>query len=130
MGNPEMRVLNFKSTSTPRYRIILATCLFVLCIPIFFYRLVPSFTHASDAFIADVTSRIRAQSSSGGFCTKEIGNAQCCALYLAASPCVDECMKQHVDRLTFTLTQEYDECADTCLATYSETCPVGSANQP
>jgi hypothetical protein len=121
MGKSEMRILNFpKPAASPsRYRRILVTLLFVLCIPIFFYQLVPSFTHASDAFIADLATRIRSQAS---FCTKDVGDAQCCALYLTAAPCVDECRKQHVNRVTYKLTLEYEECADRCLGEYNGAC--------
>ncbi|KAF2818669.1 hypothetical protein CC86DRAFT_388789 [Ophiobolus disseminans] len=119
-----MNVLNFKSstTATSSYRPILIKILFILCIPIFFYHLVPGFSAASGAFISDLTSRIRAHTSSEGYCTTEIGDAQCCTLYLDAAPCVDECRKQHVDRVTFTLTKEYEVCADTCLGTYAAAC--------
>lgn len=124
MGKHEMRTLNFHSraTSSSHHRPILASILFVLCIPIFFYHLVPSCRSASDAFISDITTRIRSQTSKGSFCTQDIGDAQCCTLYIAAAPCVDECRKQHVDRATFTLTKEYEECADVCLAAYTAIC--------
>lgn len=127
MGKSEMRVLNFDTPikTTSRYRSILATLLFIICVPISLYRLIPSFREASDPFISDMATRIQAQTSGGGFCTKEIGGAQCCALYLDAAPCVDECRKQHVDRVTFTLTRKYDECVDVCLATYTATCQYG-----
>jgi hypothetical protein len=121
MSKSEMRMLNFptRTASTSHYRRIFITLLFVLCIPIFFYQLVPSFTHASDAFIADLATRIRGQAS---FCTKDLGDAQCCALYLSAAPCVDECRKQHVSRVTYKLTLEYEECADICLVEFSGAC--------
>jgi hypothetical protein len=121
MGKSEMGILNFPGTtaSTSRYRSILITVLFVLCIPIFFYQLIPSFTHASDAFISDLATRIRSQAS---FCTKDVGDAQCCAMYLTAAPCVDECRKQYVNRITYKLTLEYEECADVCLVEYSGAC--------
>jgi hypothetical protein len=44
-----------------------------------------------------------------------IGDGQCCALFMKAAPCVEECRKQFVDREMFTLTLEYEECSETCL---------------
>ncbi|KAF2026436.1 hypothetical protein EK21DRAFT_74216 [Setomelanomma holmii] len=118
-----MRVLNFSTPQKSRYRPVITTFLLLLCIPIFFYHLVPSFTHATDDFMASITTRIRGQKTSRGeFCTKKIGDAQCCNLYLDASPCIDECRKQHVDRVSYILTKEYDQCADRCLATYNSVC--------
>jgi hypothetical protein len=106
---------------TPRYRAILPTLLILLCIPIFFYRLVPRFTHATDDFILSPTNTIHPQSTSA-FCTKEVGTPHCCAVYLAASPCLDECRKQHMDRETLSVTAQYDICATECLAVYNSIC--------
>ncbi|OAL44432.1 hypothetical protein IQ07DRAFT_604808 [Pyrenochaeta sp. DS3sAY3a] len=55
-------------------------------------------------------------------CTKEIGSSGCCALYLDAAPCLDECRKEYVDRETLVLTAEYEGCAGTCLARYEDVC--------
>ncbi|OAK95398.1 hypothetical protein IQ06DRAFT_352432 [Phaeosphaeriaceae sp. SRC1lsM3a] len=118
----EMHYLNFPSTprksTASRYKHILATFLLILCIPIAIYQLVPRFTHATDEIVDSLIEHIRGPE----MCTSEIGNAHCCALFLDAAPCVDECRKQHVDRVTYMLTKEYDECADTCLAGYNSEC--------
>jgi len=106
---------------TPRYRAILPTLLILLCIPIFFYQLVPKYTHATDDFISSLTNTLRPQSTST-FCTKEVGTPHCCAVYLAAAPCLDECRKQHMDRETLSVTAQYESCADECLAEYQDTC--------
>jgi hypothetical protein len=106
---------------TPRYRAILPTLLFLLCIPIFFYQLVPRFTHATDGIILSLTNGLHPQSTST-FCTKQVGTPHCCAVYLAAAPCLDECTKQHMDRVTFSITAQYDDCADECLVEYNGTC--------
>ncbi|KAH7092324.1 hypothetical protein FB567DRAFT_545488 [Paraphoma chrysanthemicola] len=118
----DMHVLNFDTPQKSRYRSIITTVLLLLCIPFFFYHLAPSFTNASDELISSIATRLRGEPSRAEYCTKEVGDAQCCALYLDATPCIDECRKQHVDRVTFTLTKEYDECADTCLVAYSAAC--------
>lgn len=94
-------------------RSILVIFLFILCIPTFLYRLVPAFTRSTNVLIDSVVDHLRAS-----HCTSEIGDAHCCALFMEATPCVDECRKQFVDRETFTLTMEYDECADTCLRSW------------
>lgn len=85
----------------------------MLCVPIFLYQLVPAFTQSTDNLITIVIDHFRE-----GHCTTDIGDAQCCALYMEATPCVDECRKRFVDRETFTLTLEYDECADTCMRSW------------
>lgn len=113
---------------TLRYRSILPLLLIILCIPIFFYHLAPKYTSATDTLIHSLTSSLglRPQEATGSFCTKEVGSPRCCAVYLEAEPCVEECRKQHVDRETFAVTKEYDECADVCLATYNGLCKNGS----
>jgi hypothetical protein len=103
---------------TPRYRPLL-TILFLLCIPIFIYQLIPTFTHTTDTAIDALLSKIRTPAS---FCTKDIGDAHCCELYLAAAPCQDECRNRHVDRETLVLTAQYDDCASGCLASYEKIC--------
>jgi hypothetical protein len=55
-------------------------------------------------------------------CTSEIGAGLCCDLLLGAEPCVEQCREKHLDRETFTLTNEYDECADRCLIVYKGSC--------
>jgi hypothetical protein len=105
-----MRVLKFPTPSTAphRYRSIIISLLLLLCIPIFVYHIVPGFTRATDELLEDLATRIRGD----GFCTKEVGSRQCCALFLEAAPCVDECRKKYVDRETWMLTREYEECAE------------------
>ncbi|KAF1359645.1 hypothetical protein EJ07DRAFT_41150, partial [Lizonia empirigonia] len=93
-----------------RARSILVTVLFILCVPVFLYQLVPAFTQSTDTLIDSVVNHFQENR-----CTAEIGDAQCCALFMEAAPCVEECRKQFVDRETFMLTLEYDECTDTCL---------------
>jgi hypothetical protein len=103
---------------THRYRPFPTPLLIMLCIPIFFYQLVPSFTEATDNAVNTFASRFLYQP----LCTTDIGDAQCCNLYLDAVPCQDECRKQHVDRETLRLTWEYEACADECLARYNNAC--------
>lgn len=115
---------------TPRYRPIITALLFLLCVPVFFYHLVPSFTHTADNIISKLSSQILGQTSRSEFCTTEIGDAHCCMLYLDATPCVDECRKQHVDRETLALTLEYDQCADQCLMKYNDICKRAENGNP
>jgi hypothetical protein len=121
MGKNEMPVSNFseRHATRSRCRFVVSTILLILCIPVFFYHLAPTFTHATDDIMTSLTTRLRGQSSQ---CTSEVGSAYCCTLFLDAAPCVDECRKIHVDRVTWMLTEEYDECSDTCLATYHGSC--------
>jgi hypothetical protein len=123
MGEHTMPVLNFPNhrSTLSRNHSIIASVLLVLCIPIFIYHLVPTFTHATDDFVTVITTKLRGQSSQ---CTSEVGSAYCCTLFLDATPCIDACRKQHVNRVTWVLTKEYDECADTCLAKYDASCKV------
>ncbi|KAF2628519.1 hypothetical protein BU25DRAFT_339285 [Macroventuria anomochaeta] len=93
-----------------RSRSILIILLFILCVPIFLYQLIPAFTQSTDTLIEKLVTHFQESP-----CTSDIGDAQCCALFMKATPCVEECRKQFVDRETFTLTLEYDQCADTCL---------------
>ncbi|KAH8722664.1 hypothetical protein GQ44DRAFT_563269, partial [Phaeosphaeriaceae sp. PMI808] len=103
-------------------RPLLTSILLLLCIPIFVYHLVPSFTHATDNALNILATNLRGQTPQSSFCTSEVGDAHCCALFLHAMPCTDECRKQHVDRQTFAITKEYDECAEVCLAVYDGRC--------
>jgi hypothetical protein len=123
MGKPEMYILNLERSTPSRFHPIVTALLLLLCLPIFIYQLAPTFTHATDDFMSALAMRLRGQTSRADFCTKEVGSAYCCGLFLDASPCVDECQKQHVDRIAFVLTKEYDECADICLAHYNASCP-------
>jgi len=98
--------------SPPRARSILLVLLLVLCIPTLFIRFAPNTT-------ADIVKHFRSQTS---FCSEDVGSPACCDLFLDASPCLDECRKEHVDRVTFTLTEEYQDCADTCLEEWTMQC--------
>ncbi|UPX17404.1 uncharacterized protein EKO05_0007763 [Ascochyta rabiei] len=110
MFKSEMYILRRPRMTPSRSRTILATILLMICVPIFFYQLVPAFTRSVDSVIESVIVHLRES-----HCTAEIGDGHCCALFMEATPCVEECRKKFVDRETFTLTLEYDECADTCL---------------
>ncbi|KAH7380284.1 hypothetical protein DE146DRAFT_761016 [Phaeosphaeria sp. MPI-PUGE-AT-0046c] len=118
----QMHYLNFpptpRTSTASRFQRILAAFLLVLCIPIAIYQVVPRFTHATDEIVDSIVEHIRGSD----MCASQIGNAHCCAIFLDAAPCVDECRKQHVDRATYVLTKEYDECADTCLMKYNSEC--------
>ena len=107
---------------SPRYRSVVTTLLILLCIPIFFYHLIPRYTSATDGIISSLAHKLHPAGTTSSFCTKEVGSLQCCALYLAAAPCQDECRKNHMDRETLALTKEYDECADQCLVEYNKSC--------
>ncbi|KAH6625320.1 hypothetical protein C7974DRAFT_312773 [Boeremia exigua] len=98
------------SSTRSRPRALLVTLLFALCVPIFLYQLVPAFTQSTDTLIDKILAHFE-----DFHCTADIGDAQCCALFMKATPCVEECRTQFIDRETFTATIEYDECADTCL---------------
>jgi hypothetical protein len=130
MSKSEMHILNFPTPATSRYRPIITTLLLVLCVPFFFYHLVPSFTHATDDFMSVLAMQLRGQASRADFCTSEVGSTHCCALFLDATPCVDECRKQHVNRVTFNLTKEYEECADQCMARYDNACQRAENGNP
>lgn len=124
MFKRDMYILIRPYSTLSRSRSILVIFLFILCIPIFLYQLVPAFTQSADTLIDSVVDHLRAS-----HCTAEIGDIRCCALFMEATPCVDECRKQFVDRETFTLTTEYDECADTCLRSW-ESCTGTQERRP
>jgi hypothetical protein len=120
MLKSEMCAFNFPrpTTATYRYRSIITSLLLLLCIPVFVYHIAPGFTSATDEFVEDLAARLRGE----GFCTKTVGSRRCCALFLEAAPCVDECRKNYVDRVTWTLTREYEECAERCERGYRRVC--------
>jgi hypothetical protein len=109
-------------TPSSRSRPIIIAILALLCIPVFVYKLFPSYTHATDKLVGNVVSHFHHPVAESGFCTKEVGSPACCAMFLDAAPCLDECRNNHVDRETLVLTHEYDECADVCLSAYTKTC--------
>ena len=122
VGNNEMRTPAQPTCRyTPRYQRILTILLVIFCIPITFYHLVPLFTHATNNAVNSLASKL-IQTSRGNQCTKDIGDATCCTLYLDAAPCQDECRKQYVDRETLSLTLAYDQCAEECLVSYNRAC--------
>ena len=108
---------------TPRNRPVVTLILLVICVPTFLYHMLPSLTFAIEDLISSHLSSAPRPGST--FCTKEVGNAECCAIYLAAQPCTDECRKLYVDRETMTLTAQYDDCVDQCLVRYNGVCKVG-----
>ncbi|XPS78814.1 hypothetical protein M3J07_010825 [Ascochyta lentis] len=108
-----MYTLGCPSSTRSRTRSVLTTILFILCVPIFLYQLVPAFTLSTDNLVESVVAHLRESQ-----CTADIGDAHCCALFMKATPCVEECRRHFVDRETFTLTREYDDCADTCLRSW------------
>jgi hypothetical protein len=118
----DMHILHFSNPASSRHRPAIAILLLVLCIPTFFYHIVPTFTHTIDDFMSILAMRLRGPSSRAALCTSEVGSAHCCDLFLQASPCVDECRKQHLDRVTYMITEEYDVCADKCLVHYTTAC--------
>jgi hypothetical protein len=110
------------SKYTPRYRPLLTALLLILFIPRILYHLVLPFSRATDNALTSLTSSLSLLHQTSTHCTKDIGNAQCCATYLAATPCLDECRKQYVDRETLRLTEEYEGCAVRCLGEYDNVC--------
>lgn len=110
MSRTDMYTIVRPYSARSRSRSIIVVLLFILCVPIFLYQLVPAFTQSTDTLIEKIVAHFHERP-----CTADIGDAQCCALFTKATPCVEECRKQFIDRDTFTLTLEYDECADTCL---------------
>jgi hypothetical protein len=87
-----------------------------------YYKVIPYFGSTTDYIVSSIESSLQSSLSSPSFCTKEIGEGVCCDLHLGAEPCLDECRKTFVDRQTFQLTNEYEECADQCLIMYRATC--------
>lgn len=131
MSKYEMRIPTRPTCRyTPCYRPIITALLVMLCVPMIFYRLVPSFTAATDNVLYQLSDQVLGQTSRGDFCTREIGDRQCCMLYLDASPCLDECRKTHVDRETLHLTLEYDQCAEQCLVRYTDRCMSAESGNP
>jgi hypothetical protein len=109
-------------TTSSRSRSIFIAILALLCIPVFLYQLFPSYTHTTEKLVGNVVSHFHHPVAESSSCTKEVGSPTCCAMFLDAAPCVDECRNTHVDRETLVLTYEYDECADVCLSAYTKTC--------
>jgi hypothetical protein len=100
--------------------------LLCLALTVTYYKVIPSFSSTTDYIVSSIESSLQSSPSSSSFCTKEIGEVVCCDLHLGAEPCLDECRKTFVDRQTFQLTKEYEECADQCLTMYHATCGKGT----
>ncbi|KAF2182067.1 hypothetical protein K469DRAFT_498837, partial [Zopfia rhizophila CBS 207.26] len=88
----------------------------------FYYKVMPYFSSTADFITSSITSSLQKSFPPSNFCTKDVGHGVCCKLHLKAEPCLDECRSTYVDRETLTLTKEYDECSDKCLAVYKSTC--------
>jgi hypothetical protein len=111
MSKTDTYTFNRPCGTPSRRRSILIALLFILCVPVFLYQLVPAFTRSTDAVIGKIVSHFH----HGRPCTADIGDDFCCAIFMKASPCLDECRKQFIDRETFSPTIEYDQCSDKCL---------------
>lgn len=105
---------------SPQHSIIIV--LLFIALAATYYKVIPYFSSTTDYIVSSIESSLQTSLSSPSFCTKEIGEGVCCDLHLGAEPCLDECRKTYVDRQSFQLTKEYDECADTCLVMYRATC--------
>jgi hypothetical protein len=46
----------------------------------------------------------------------------CCALRLAAQPCVEECRKTFVDRVTMAETEGFTVCQERCEGVWKDSC--------
>ncbi|KAF2710010.1 hypothetical protein K504DRAFT_454377 [Pleomassaria siparia CBS 279.74] len=102
----------------------LLVVLVVFAIVATYYKILPTFFSAPSSLINSL-STLPSLTTPPSFCTKEIGEGVCCELHLGAEPCLDECRKNFMDRQSFALTKEYDECADQCLVMYRTTCGKG-----
>ncbi|KAF2867771.1 hypothetical protein BDV95DRAFT_610675 [Massariosphaeria phaeospora] len=117
---------DMKSTRRPGVAIVAV----LLTIIAFYFQGLPYLSPGANLLTPLVRSGLRKAFPPESFCTKEIGEGNCCDLYMAAEPCVDECRKSFVDRQTFQLTKEYDVCADKCLVRYRAACmQVAASNK-
>jgi hypothetical protein len=124
IGNrlPNLTADTSMRTSHPSVFVILLC----LVLAVTYYKFIPSLSSTTDYIVSSIESGLQSSLSSPSSCTKEIGEGVCCDLHLGAEPCLDECRKTFVDRQTFQLTKEYEECADQCLIMYHATCAKGS----
>ncbi|ORY08998.1 hypothetical protein BCR34DRAFT_384788 [Clohesyomyces aquaticus] len=99
-----------------------AVVLFFLGVAALFCRVMPYISSATESIASSVASSFRKTSPPRSDCTEEVGSGMCCALHLAAEPCLSECRTTFVDRETLRLTEEYDECSNRCLEVYRTTC--------
>lgn len=115
---PDSIDISTMKTSHPSVLVILLC----LALATTYYKVIPHFSKTADYIVSSIESSLQSSLSSPSFCTKEIGEGVCCDLHLGAEPCLDECRKAFMDRQTFQLTQEYEECADQCLVMYRASC--------
>lgn len=67
-----------------------------------------------------------ATSSHAESCTSNVGDSICCALFMEAEPCVEECRREFVDRETREMKLGFGDCEGRCLKTYfAEGCSGG-----
>jgi hypothetical protein len=120
MAKSTAQILNFPPPPHSRFRPLLAAILLLCCIPIAFYQLVPSFTHAADDIVAGIVAHLHDSP-----CATDI-EPRCCTAVLQIQPCVDECRKMYIDRVTWRETSEFDGCVDECKAgvDFGEGCEV------
>ncbi|EDU43020.1 hypothetical protein PtrSN002B_009962 [Pyrenophora tritici-repentis] len=112
---------------TSRSRPITTLILLLICVPLVLYHVLPCLTQAINNFITSHLGNSSTEKSS--FCTQNVGSQECCAIYLTAQPCLDECAKLYIDRETMGLTAQYDECADQCLVRYNWACKKDKKDQ-
>jgi hypothetical protein len=108
MAKSTAQILNFPPPPHSRFRPLLAAILLLCCIPIAFYQLIPSFTHAADDIVASIVSHLHDSP-----CATDI-EPRCCNAVLQIQPCVDECRKMYTDRVTWRETSEFDGCVEEC----------------
>jgi hypothetical protein len=111
--SPPPNRMSLSSSNPPsRTRPLLPLFLLFLGTLALLSQLLPSLTQSLTPYLASTSSH----------CTSEIGQGLCCDLFMAAEPCVEQCREKHLDRETFTLTNEYDECSDRCYVGYKGSC--------
>ncbi|KAF2740218.1 hypothetical protein EJ04DRAFT_237724 [Polyplosphaeria fusca] len=108
-----------RKTTSPRPSLLLLLLVFGA---LALYHLTPYWSPTVDFISSSIASRLQSAALSSTFCTKEIGKGICCELHLGAEPCLDECRNAYMDRETFQITKDYDECADRCLVMYEDAC--------
>jgi len=113
---------SFTSPPTPTTRMATATTRPLLPIFLLFLGTLALLSQLLPPLTRNLSSQIRQLPHFTSPCTSEIGAGLCCDLFLGAEPCVEQCREKYVDRETFTLTNEYDECADRCLIAYKGSC--------
>ncbi|KAF2644112.1 hypothetical protein P280DRAFT_477537 [Massarina eburnea CBS 473.64] len=107
-------------SSLPSSRSPITILLILLGTLAIFYQLFASFPTLGDSLYSVLPT------SSTPSCIKDIGDHQCCSLFMQAEPCVEECRKVFVDRETQGLTVGFDACSERCLAIYDTRCGAAS----